>query len=109
MRVIDDDAGRVIGQRPEHGDGLGRGEGEVEADDRVTPSVIQPAIGLTECVIGQGVDTVAEHGRHRHLGDDVARPKLPRSVAKAGEALAVPAAGWVPGLLVVRGQRRPGV
>ena len=38
-------ARRVIGQRPEHGDGLGRGERQVEADDCVAPSVIEPAIG----------------------------------------------------------------
>ena len=50
MRVIDDDARRVIGQRPQDRDGLGRGEGEVEPDDRVTLPV--PFFHCFGCVLG---------------------------------------------------------
>ncbi len=106
MRVIDDDARRVIGQRPQDRDGLGRGEGEVEPDDRVTLSVIEPAIGPAERVIGQQVGAVAEHGRHRRLGHDVARADAPGRVTEPGESLAVPAAGRIAGPLVVRRQGR---
>jgi len=98
-----------MGQRPQHRHRLRRREGQVIPDDGVTLPVIERPVGTAERIGGQRIDAVAEHGRHRRLGDAVASPETSRAVAKPSEAFAEPAAGGVAGLLVVRGQGRTSV
>jgi hypothetical protein len=72
VRRVDRGAGRVIGRRSQDRHGLRGGERQVEADDGVTPPVIEAPVRATERVIGQRIGAVAEERRHRPLGGDIA-------------------------------------
>src|SRR5665648_219128 len=90
----------VVGQRPQDRDRLRSGERQVVADDAVALPVIEPRVRAAQRVIGQRIHAVAEHGRHRILGDDITGTQTSAGVAEASEAFAEPAPGRIAGLLV---------
>jgi len=75
VRGVDHLPGLVVGQGPEHGDRLGRGEGAVEAGHR-TPRVAVAVLvrGLAEARPGGRVLTAGEEPLHLHRRHDRAGP-----------------------------------
>src|SRR5665647_858431 len=87
MGIVDRRAGGVIGQRPQDRDGLRGREGQVVADDGAALRRVEAWVRATERSAGHRVVAIAEDGRHRRLGDNVARRDAAhRLAAQPGEA-----------------------